>query len=305
MTGASPLRVDGILPRPRVCCQVAGLTLVTVAAPISAWLAATASGRAWSEIIDDTMSDRSGAWHFMRGGLAFLVIPALLLVLALILLFLYRRRSMRSVVVLGIIVLLSNLTAQFVKHAPFGLGEAWPTLNPLSGHVAVVTSISLGWLVVVPARLKPVSTVSAIVTIGGVSCGVMLAGWHTPFQVLCPVLISTGWAILCAPYADMSDEQQAARATGERPWLDGALVFLGLSSLTLVAFHVGHRSGDSAASVWSIALALLGAAGASSTSVGLVAHATRAVRLEAATRRNGAPEPGQVSGDRSRERSVT
>jgi hypothetical protein len=265
----------------RVRYQLVGLTLVALAPAISAWLANTASGRAWALLLDGTVSDRPGVWRLMRGGLAFVVIPTLALVLVLMLLYLYRRRSLRSVFVLGAIALLANFTAQFVKHTPFGLGEAWSSLNPLSGHVAVVAGIGLGWLVVAPARWRFVSTLATLVAVGCVSAGVMLAGWHTPFQVLCPLLISTAWALGCAPYSDRNVEvrrtDEPARA---RPWTELVLVVAGVGILAVVAVLVQHGSGDHPASVWSISLALAGAVGASSTAVGVVAHASRAIGLE-------------------------
>ena len=103
------------------------------------------------------MSDRPGVWRLLRGGLAFVAIPALLVVLAAMLFYLYRCRALRSLAVLGAVALLGNVTAQSVKHVPLGLGQAWSTLNPLSGHVAVAASIGLGWLIVIPGAQRSVS----------------------------------------------------------------------------------------------------------------------------------------------------
>lgn len=260
---------------------LAGVAIVTVATPLSAWLAGTAQGSTWAQLLDDTMSDRPGVWRLLRGGLAFVAIPALLVVLAAMLFYLYRCRALRSLAVLGAVALLGNVTAQFVKHVPLGLGQAWSTLNPLSGHVAVAASIGLGWLIVVPARQRSVSTIVVLPTIAGVSAGVIVAGWHTPFQVLCPLLISTGWAMVLAPFADKElDPSPGGVPVMERPWLDRMLVLVGVGTVAEVALVVQHGFGDDRAGVSAVLMALGGAAACALTSVGLAVRAERIVRRE-------------------------
>jgi hypothetical protein len=255
---------------------LAGVALVALATPLSTWLAGTPQGSTWGHLLDDTMSDRPGVWRLLRGGLAFVAIPALLIALAAMLLYLYRSRAMRSLAVLGAAALLGNVTAQFVKHVPFGLGEAWSTLNPLSGHVGVAASIGLGWLIVVPARQLAVSTIVVLATIAGVSAGVIVAGWHTPFQVLCPLLISTGWAMVLAPFADMALEPSPGGVpVMERPWLDRMLVLVGVGTVSVVALVVQHGFGDHSAGGSAVLMALAGAAGGASTSAGLAVRAER------------------------------
>jgi hypothetical protein len=162
---------------------------------MSSSLAKTPVGRHWGDVVDATMSDRSGMWRLMRGGLAYLVVPALFGLLILMLWARYRR-SPRSAVMLGGVALLANLSTQVVKHPPFSLGDAWALLNPLSGHVGVAGGVLLGWLVVTPARNRGRWVLTAFGVIASVGSGVVLAGWHTPFQVVCPLLICTGWAIV-------------------------------------------------------------------------------------------------------------
>jgi hypothetical protein len=283
----------------RVRLPLAGVSLAAVATPLSTWLAGTPQGSTWARLLDDTMSDRPGVWRLMRGGLAFLAIPALLVVLAALLLYLYRRRTLRSLAVLAAVALLGNVTAQFVKHVPFGLGEAWSTLNPLSGHVAVTASIGLGWLVVVPARRRSVSTIVVLATTAGVSAGVIAAGWHTPFQVLCPLLISTGWATALAPFAD-EDLEPGAGGVMERPWLDWVLVLVGVGTVAAVVLAVQHGFVDGSARVPAVLIALAGAAGGASASVGLATRAARIVRRERRGVRERRSDVSRLPGKRSR-----
>jgi hypothetical protein len=243
-------------------------------------LARTQQGSSWGQLIDDTMSDRSEVWRLLRGGLAFVAIPALLAVLAAMLLYLYRRRALGSLAVLAAVALLGNVTAQFVKHVPFGLGDIWSTLNPLSGHVAVAASIGLGWLIVVPGCHRFVSTIAVLATIAGVSAGVIVAGWHTPFQVLCPLLISTGWSMMLAPYADELEPDAAGVPVMDQAWFDWVLVLVGLGTVGGVALVVQHGFDDGSAAVSAVLVAIAGAAGGASTSVGLVSRAARIVRRE-------------------------
>jgi hypothetical protein len=147
--------------------------------------------------VDVTMSGEPGGWRLFRGGLAYLAIPALLIVLGVLLWAAFRRWP-RAALVLAAVTLLGNVSVQTVKHTPFGLGERWSTLNPLSGHAGVVASVCLGWLVVAPVRYTTRSAVAAVALVGSVGAGVLLAGWHTPYQVLCPCLICAGWALLGA-----------------------------------------------------------------------------------------------------------
>jgi hypothetical protein len=172
----------------------AGVALVAVAAPLSYVLASTTIGRDWTQVVDDTMSDRTGVWRLLRGGFAYLTIPALLLGLAVLLVVTYRR-SPRAAWVLAGTSLAGNVTVQLIKHPPPGI-VAWLPLDPLSGHVGVAASICLGWLVVAPVARRLRFAVVAALVIAAVAWGMLLAGWHSPFQILCPLLICAGWALV-------------------------------------------------------------------------------------------------------------
>ena len=87
----SVLTVYRIRRRVSIRRTLAGMALVVLAPPVSTRMASSGRGRSWTQLLDDIMSGRPGVWRLMRGGLAFLAIPGLLVVLALLLLYLYRR----------------------------------------------------------------------------------------------------------------------------------------------------------------------------------------------------------------------
>ena len=105
----------------------------------------------------------------------------------------------------------ANLTVQFVKIAPLGIEESSTALNPLSGHVGVAAGVCLGWLVVAPTPWRRRSAAAAAMILVAVSTGVMAAGWHSPFQVLCPLLMATGWAVVGAALLSREDSGRGAR----------------------------------------------------------------------------------------------
>jgi hypothetical protein len=135
----------------------------------------------------------------------------------------------------------------------------------------------------------------------GVSAGVIVAGWHTPFQVLCPLLISTGWATALANFADEELESSASGVRMvERPWLDWVLVLVGVGAVAAVAVVVRHGSGDGSSGVPAVLITLAGAAGSASASVGLAIRAARIVRRERRDVRERGSDVSRLPGKRSR-----
>jgi hypothetical protein len=190
---------DAVARRARVTRAVGGLGLVVAAAPLSQWLADTTDGARWAQRLHDLVSDQSGVWRLMRGGLAYVAIPALLVLLALMALACYRR-SVRRAALLVITVVIANLSVQLVKHAPFGFADDVSRLNPLSGHVGVAASACLTWMVVAPPGRRRGTAPASGLIIGGVAFGVIMAGWHTPWQVLCSLMLCTGWAVVSSAF---------------------------------------------------------------------------------------------------------
>jgi hypothetical protein len=179
----------------RLAMAAAGLVLAAVAAPLAAWMTFTPTGNRWSKVVDDTQTDVTGIWRALQLGYAYLLIPALIVLFAVLLVVAYRG-SRRAAWVFGAVALFSNLTVQFVKTAPLGIEQSSTALDPLSGHVGVAAGVCLGWLVVAPTSWRRCSAAVATAILVAVSSGVMTAGWHSPFQVLCPLLMATGWAIV-------------------------------------------------------------------------------------------------------------
>jgi hypothetical protein len=177
----------------RLAMAAAGLVVAAVAAPMAAWMTFTPTGNRWSQVVDDTQTGVTGVWRALQLGYAYLLIPALLLLFAVLLILAYHQ-SPTAAWVFGAVALFSNLTVQFVKIAPLGIEQSSTALDPLSGHVGVAAGVCLGWLLVAPAPWRWRSAAAAAVILVAVSTGVMTAGWHSPFQVLCPLLMATGWA---------------------------------------------------------------------------------------------------------------
>jgi len=171
-----------------------GLVVAVIAAPLAGWMTSTPTGHTWAEVVDATMRDRPGVWSVLRGGLAYVLIPTLFVLLAVLLILAYRYRGKRAALVLGAVALLSNLTVQFVKLAPLGIEQGAAALDPLSGQVGVAAGVCLGWLAVAPNGGRARSAAVAAAVMMAVTLGVVLSGWHSPFQVVCPLLIATGWA---------------------------------------------------------------------------------------------------------------
>ena len=221
----------------RVALAVAGLVVVVVAAPLAGWMTSTSVGERWSHVVDDTMSNLTGPWKALQLVYAYLVIPALVVVFAVLCRGVYRR-SRRSAVVYAAAALLTNLSVQFVKLAPLGLTQSPTSLDPLSGHVGVAAGVGLGWLLVAPATRHLRSEVLSAAVLVAVSSGVMLAGWHSPFQVLCPLLFGTGWSLIGAAVLARGDAW--APPTRARTWRDVAAivsgaVVVGVSTAVLLA----------------------------------------------------------------------
>ena len=179
----------GLLPQ-----GLLALGLVLGAVPAAALLLSTATGGPLTYVVADALSARSGPWQVLRDVLSRAAMPALFLILIVMLIAVWRARR-RAALVLALAVVLANLTVQAIKHAPGVPPRQLALIDPMSGHVGIVAAIALCWLVVAPRRAKAVSALCAVVAITAISFGVILAGWHTLPQVMCPLLIAAGWAV--------------------------------------------------------------------------------------------------------------
>jgi hypothetical protein len=213
-----------------------GLALVVGAVPAAVLLLSTAAGGPLTYVVADDLSSRSGPWQLLRDLLSRAAIPTLILILILMLLAVWRARR-RAAFVLALTALLVNLTVQAVKHSPVVLPGQLELIDPMSGHVGVVAGIALGWLVVAPRKAKVVSALCAAAAITGISFGVVLAGWHTLPQVMCPLLIATGWAVAAGMV--FPGEESSRWLTTRRLRRDGGFACLlgtvGFTALILLA----------------------------------------------------------------------
>jgi hypothetical protein len=242
----------------------------------------TPTGRAWSEVVDATMRDRPGVWGLLRGGYAYLLIPELLVVLAGLLVLVHRHRGSRAAWVLGAVALASNLTVQFVKLAPLGIEQNPTALDPLSGHVGVAAGVCLGWLVVAPPLWRARSAVATAAVLVAVTSGVLLAGWHSPFQLLCPLLMATGWAVVGAAALSVEasapdGESRLRNGHGRAPLVSGLLVVAGTSFVVFRFQDALLQPG-----VAPVVLAVLWISGWCAAAVGCLVQVTSLVRQSSA-----------------------
>lgn len=145
--------------------------------------------------VRESVRPRSGMWRVLRGTLHFLEIPALLAVAAAVG-YAAWRRDRRAAITFAVVLLVTNLLVQGVKHGPL------PTprdLNPLSGHAGLSAGLSCAWVLTglggENRRRRLLLSVATLV-LAGTGGAVLLTGWHTLPQVLAPIGIGTGCALI-------------------------------------------------------------------------------------------------------------
>jgi hypothetical protein len=163
----------------------------------------------------------------MRGALAYLAIPAAMVV-AILLVWLRARRSRQDAAVLGGFVLVSNVLVQAVKHPGFA-NPPWSSLDPISGHVGVLGAVALGVVMATAASRQGTVAAVAAALLTATALGVVLAGWHTLPQVLCPLFLVSGAALISSTLLERSRE--AAPRRGGTASKNGPLVAMVVSGL--------------------------------------------------------------------------
>ncbi len=93
----------------------------------------------------------------------------------------------------------ANLTTQGLKllleRPDLLAGAAYATGNSFpSGHVAIVSSLALASVLVVPRRVRTVVAVIGAALVATVGVSTMIAGWHRLADVEGAILISLAWA---------------------------------------------------------------------------------------------------------------
>lgn len=190
-----------------------GAVVVSAALVAGSWALATLLAIdsrmvALDGVVRSITQARPDAWHGMRGALAYVAIPSLLILGALASYAIWQG-SRRAAIVYAAVGLASNLTLQAVKHGHLPGSDE---LNPLSGHAGVAGAVCLGWLAFAPRRTSQDGWAAWGVTCG-VSGGVILASWHAVPQVLCPLGIVTGWVVVGSNCCGVSsDGRPSARS---------------------------------------------------------------------------------------------
>lgn len=177
-----------------------GLLLVALAVPGALAVSGTAAGRRWSALrVDDPMAERTGPARFVEVLLTDVAKPALVVASAVLVLWCVGRRSRQTAMALGLTVLASNVTVQVVKHSPVDPGGLLAQLGPLSGHATLVAAFCLGCLLVAPPGHVVATALSSCALTVVVCIGVMAMGWHDPSELVAPLMICLGWALVAWP----------------------------------------------------------------------------------------------------------
>ena len=127
----------------------------------------------------------------MRGVLAYAAIPALLAAGVAVVVLTWRRSRRDGLVLFGAMAA-TNVVIQIIKHPLAWSFPAVEMLDPLSGHVGVAGAVALGWALSVRRERRASAAVAAVGVISVVGVGVVLAGWHSVAQVVCPFLVVLG-----------------------------------------------------------------------------------------------------------------
>lgn len=139
--------------------------------------------------------------------------------IALGLLALSRRRP-RLAIGVGVMVIAANITTQLLKTElltrPDLLQRPHAASTPSfpSGHATVAMSLALGFVLVVPPRLRVLAGSIGITYAVLIGAGTLTGGWHRPSDVIAAYLITTTWTVLLAAWII------TWRGTGptQRPW---------------------------------------------------------------------------------------
>ena len=106
------------------------------------------------------------------------------------------RRDRRAAVTFAGVLLATNLLTQGIDPRPVSTPSG---LNPLSGHVGLAAGLGCAWVLIglgLETRWRRVSLGGAALVVAGTGGAVLLTGWHTLPQVLAPIGIAAGCALI-------------------------------------------------------------------------------------------------------------
>ena len=146
-------------------------------------------GRSTHHVVQDTATDLLDTITVTSLGIAVVGLGVLAL----------SRRRPRLAVGVGLMVLGANVTTQMLKstflsrpdllHRP----EAASVASFPSGHATVAMAMGLGFMLVVPARLRTVAGLIGITYATLIGAGTLTAQWHRPSDVIAAYLVVTAW----------------------------------------------------------------------------------------------------------------
>jgi membrane-associated phospholipid phosphatase len=184
-----------------------GLVVVAVACALLVWVTQrvfvqSARGQGWDEGWRLDVQQAAGQVWEARAhdfGVASLRLGLLLcLVLALVAL---ARRRVDLFVRGAILVAGANATTQILKRVvierpDFSVGYG-PNALP-SGHVALVMSVVLAAVIVLPAAARSLVVLAGGAWVVAVAASTVVSGWHRPSDTVAALLVCAGWAALVA-----------------------------------------------------------------------------------------------------------
>ena len=138
--------------------------------------------------------------RLLRGGLGRITIPFLLVVTVLCVVAVLRQRRSRDAVVAVVFWLGANGTVESIKHGlvPFVPGHPQPLL---SGHMGVVWGAVVAATLAAPVLARRRVVAWGAVAVAATAVGILLTAWHTPDQILAPLLLCAAWTLVVLPFA--------------------------------------------------------------------------------------------------------
>ena len=186
--------------RRRLLRTLVGAAVLVVTVDVCGRLSGSSGWMHLGVEVSESVRPRPGAWRLLRGTMHYLAIPALLMLAAGIGLTRWRR-DRRAALTFAAVLLGTNLAVQAVKHVFMHV----PTgLNPLSGHVGIAVGLGFGYVCTLrggSTRWSAAQAWMAVLLMAGTGVAVLLTGWHTLPQVLAPMGIGAGCALLVGALA--------------------------------------------------------------------------------------------------------
>jgi hypothetical protein len=164
------------------------------------------------------------------------------------------RRSRRDAAVLAGFMVVSNVLVQLVKHPGLTITPL-SDIEPISGHVGVLGAAALGALLAATRRREGAVAVTAGTVLAATGLGVILAGWHTLPQVVCPLFIVSGCSLIASTVLTRSRESATNPPSPTRGRLVSALILMGAVAAVLTV--ASSRTSDVGAIVMTTAVTLV------------------------------------------------